>query len=258
MITLLTDFGWRDHFAGVMKGVIARIAPRAPVVDITHDVEPYQIDQARFLLAQAWPYFPKGTVHVAVVDPGVGTARRPLLVEAAGHRFVGPDNGLFSDLLALRGARVRHITNEKLFLQEVSATFHGRDVFAPVAAHLVKGVAAAKVGPRIDDAARQTTGEPMKTGKRVWVGSVVHADRFGNLITSFRLADFPWVAERRFEMRIGFERLRELKENYASARPGEVIVLVGSSGMLEVAMNQEPAARKLGVGIGAPVELEIL
>ncbi|MBI5086414.1 MAG: SAM-dependent chlorinase/fluorinase, partial [Acidobacteria bacterium] len=154
IITLLTDFGSRDPYAGIMKGVILSIAPRARIVDLSHEVEPFQVSQARFLLKQSWPYFPKGTIHVCVVDPGVGSARRPLLVQAAGHVFIGPDNGIFTDLLHLKAARVRHITNSKLFLKHVSQTFHGRDVFAPVAAHIAVGFAPAKAGPLVQDALR--------------------------------------------------------------------------------------------------------
>src|ERR1035437_1941217 len=131
LITLITDFGLKDHFAGVMQGVIASIAPAARVINITHEVEPYAIPQARFLLAQSWPYFPKGTIHVVIVDPGVGSARRPILVQAHSHMFVGPDNGLFSDLLETPHAKARLISNRKLMLASVGNTFHGRDVFAP-------------------------------------------------------------------------------------------------------------------------------
>ena len=184
IITLLTDFGLRDHFAGVLKGVIAGIAPRTRVIDITHEVTPFAVAQARFLLGQSWPYFPEGTIHLAIVDPGVGSERRPILVEAYGHCFLGPDNGLFSDLLAAPRAKVRLIADSKLFLPAVSATFHGRDVFAPVAAHLSLGVAPARVGSLIHDAVSDTASQAVQDSKGVWTGEVVHADRFGNLITN--------------------------------------------------------------------------
>jgi S-adenosylmethionine hydrolase len=258
MITLLTDFGLSDHFAGVMKGVIASIEPRVSVVDISHQVEPFRIAQARFLLAQSWPYFPKGTIHVVVVDPGVGSERRPLLVEAAGQRFVGPDNGIFSDLLALKGARCRHITNRKLFLTQVSATFHGRDIFAPVAAHLAKGLPAAKVGPLITDPFRAAPDVPVQISPRKWTGSVLYCDRFGNLVTNFRCADFAWLAERPFALRIGTARVHRLEDCYADSARDELFLLPGSSGMLEIALNQDSAARRLGLSAGAAVELELL
>src|SRR5438309_4453168 len=140
IITLTTDFGLRDHFAGVMKGVILGICPTARIVDITHECRAFDVAEAAFTIGQAYRYFPPKTVHVVVVDPGVGTARRPILVEAAGQFFVGPDNGVFAFLLSQETCSVRGIANEKYFLQPLSQTFHGRDRFAPVAAHLAKGV----------------------------------------------------------------------------------------------------------------------
>ena len=143
IITLTTDFGSGDHFAGTMKGVILGIAPRASIVDITHEIAPYQVGEAAFVIAQAWRYFPKRTIHVIVVDPGVGSARRPILVEAGGHLFVAPDNGVLSMIYGAVKHRVRVISNAKVMLDPVSRTFHGRDIFAPAAAHLVAGVAPA-------------------------------------------------------------------------------------------------------------------
>jgi hypothetical protein len=223
LITLLTDFGLKDHFVGVMKGVIAAIAPRARVIDITHEIERYQLGQARFALAQSWPYFPTGTIHVAVVDPGVGTARRPILVATANHRFIGPDNGIFSDLLDLPGTKVRHIANTKLFLPNVSATFHGRDIFAPVAAHLAAGVAASRVGPLVTDAIKLPPRRAVQTS----------------------------------ELQLGSAQLSALAPDYASGPAGQTIAIAGSSGYLEIAVNQDSAASRLGLGCGAPVELTI-
>lgn len=257
LITLLTDFGLKDHFVGVMKGVIAAIAPRARVIDITHEIEPYQIPQARFLLAQSWPWFPKGTTHVAVVDPGVGSERRPILVEARNHRFVGPDNGIFSDLLNLPETKVRHITNTKLFLPGVSATFHGRDIFAPVAAHLATGVAASRVGSLVTDALRLSPADAVRTSERTWTGQVVFVDRFGNLVTNLSLAELPDLTRRGFVLTLGSAELSELAPNYASGPPGKTIVVAGSSGCLEIAINQDSAALRLGVGCGARVDLTL-
>jgi S-adenosylmethionine hydrolase len=256
-LTLLTDFGTRDHFVGVMKGVIAGIAPRATVIDICHEVAPYQINQARFLLNHSYRWFPKGTIHVCVVDPGVGSARRPLLVEAAGHLFVGPDNGLFSDLLDLPKAKVRHLSNAKLYLNNISQTFHGRDIFAPVAAHLAAGVTPAKAGKLIHDATRTTTGAPLRVGRRYWQGEVAHIDRFGNLITNLNAAEFLALAAKGIELKIGFTAVRRLVNSYSEAPPGEPVLITGSCNTLEVIIQQDSAARSLGVGIGAPVELEV-
>lgn len=257
ILTLLTDFGLDDHFVGVMKGVIAAIAPKTQVVDITHGVAPYQIAQARFLLAQSWPYFPTRTVHVCVVDPGVGSSRRGLLVEAEGHRFVGPDNGLFSDLLIRPGAKVRHLANLKLFRSNVSQTFHGRDIFAPVGAHLTSGVTPAKVGPLVKDALRQTTSAPTRIGRRFWQGEIVHIDRFGNLITNLPSAEFAALQPKGMALKVGLQLITRLVTNYAAAPGGEPCLLTGSHGNLECAVNQDSAAKALGVGLGSPVELEI-
>ena len=257
LITLLTDFGLKDHFVGVMKGVIAAIAPRARVIDITHEIERYQLCQARFVLAQSWTYFPKGTIHVAVVDPGVGTARRPILVETANHLFIGPDNGIFSDLLDLPGTKVRHIANTKLFLPNVSATFHGRDIFAPVAAHLAAGVAASRVGPLVTDAIKLPPQRAMQTSERTWTGQVVSVDRFGNLITNLSLAELPDLTRRRFVLQLGSAQLSALAPDYASGPAGQTIAIAGSSGDLEIAINQDSAALRLGLGCGAPVEIAL-
>lgn len=257
LITLLTDFGLQDHFVGVMKGVIAGIAPAARVVDITHEVGAYEVGQARFLLAQSWPYFPKGTVHLCVVDPGVGTARRPLVVEAAGHLFVGPDNGVFTDLLAVKGAKARALTQAKWLLKDVSQTFHGRDVFAPVAAHLASGARTADAGRLIDDALRLSSGAPRRIGRRFWSGEVAHVDRFGNLITNLGAAEFLPLVRKGLTLKIGLTEVSRLVQSYAEAAGGEAVLLTGSSGNLEVVLNQGSAARKLGVGLGSPVELEV-
>ena len=257
LITLLTDFGLKDHFVGVMKAVIATIAPRARVIDLTHEIAPYQLCQARFALAQSWPYFPKRTIHVVVVDPGVGTARRPILVETANHRFIGPDNGIFSDLLDLPGTRVRHVANTKLFLPKVSATFHGRDIFAPVAAHLAAGVAASRVGPLVTDAIKLPPQRAVQTSERTWTGQVVCVDRFGNLTTNLSLTELPDLTRRRFVLQLGSAELSALAPNYASGPAGQAIAVAGSSGYIEIAVNQNSAASRLGLGCGAPVELTL-
>lgn len=257
IITLLTDFGTAGHFAGVMKGVIAGIAPRARVVDISHEVPPFATRAARFLLAQSWKWFPPGTVHLAVIDPGVGSSRRAIAVDAAGHLFLGPDNGVLSEPLGLPGARVRSITNLKLCLKEISQTFHGRDVFAPAAAHLAAGLALARLGPAISDALTVTTDAPTRTGKRYWQGEVACVDRFGNLISNFAAQDFPELRSRPFTLHAGYEHLSELSPSYSAAAPGQPLLLVGSSGCLEVAVNQGHAASRLGLALGSPLELEI-
>lgn len=257
IVTLLTDFGLRDHFVAAMKGVILSIAPQTRIVDVAHELDACQIPSARFTLAQSWPYFPKGTIHVAIVDPGVGTSRRPLLVEAGGHLFVGPDNGILCELFELTKCRVRHITNKRLFRKEVSSTFHGRDVFAPVAAYLAKGLKPAQAGPLIHDALNDALRAPQRTGRRFWTGAVVSIDRFGNVITNFPSADFPDLGSRMFCLRVGGAVLVSLHETYAELSPGEPGIVRASHGFLEVAVSQASAARLLGVEPGAPVELEM-
>lgn len=258
VITLLTDFGLSDHFAGVMKGVILAIAPDARIVDISHEVTPFEIAEGGFLIAQSWRYFPKGTIHVCVVDPGVGSNRRPILVEAGGHYFVAPDNGLLTMIYAGTEPKVRHITAGKYFLQPVSNTFHGRDVFAPVAAHLAKGVLPSRFGKPVDDYAKLAFDRPVRTARRGWTGSVLKIDRFGNLTTNFLAKDFPYVEQQAFQMIVGLKAVDKLASNYATASIGELFLIVGSSGYLEVAASQANAARILGCGAGAPVELRMV
>lgn len=258
IITLTTDFGLTDHFVAAMKGVILSIQPNAQIVDVSHMIPRHSVAEAAFVLDEASMWFPKGTVHVTVVDPGVGSARRPILVEAGGHLFVGPDNGVFSMVRARAGkSKVREITNAKWMLPKVSRTFHGRDIFAPVAAHLTKDATPASVGKLIHDALQLRLALPEQTNKRTWTGAVIKIDHFGNLITNFHLPEFERIRTSPFELAVGFEKLHRLALNYAECPPGEPFVIEGSSGYLEVCVNQASAAAKLGCGVGAPVELTL-
>ncbi len=257
IITLTTDFGTSDHFAGTMKGVILGIAPNTQIVDISHEVQSFEVPDGAFTIAQAYRYFPKKTIHVVVVDPGVGSTRRPLVAEMAGQYFVGPDNGVFSMIFAREQAKVRHITNERYFLKPVSRTFHGRDVFAPVAAHIATGVPLAQFGKRIDDYLRLTFDQPTRTGKRAWTGSILKVDRFGNLITNLHIEAFPNIQTRPFELNVGLQVVTRMALTFTDGSPGDLFVLVGSSGYLEVAANQASAAKALGVSAGSPVELSV-
>ncbi len=255
IVTLTTDFGHADHFAGVMKGVILGICPAAEIVDISHDVEPFAIAEGAFLVAQAYRYFPAKTVHVAVVDPGVGSARRPILVEMAGQYFVGPDNGVLTMAYSGKPHKARHITAEKYFLQPASRTFHGRDIFAPVAAHLAAGSRLASFGKLIDDHLKVAFEKPQQTSRRAWTGTVLHVDRFGNLITNFHVEDFPDFEKRPFEISIGTRKLHRLASHYSEPDAGEIFLVKGSSGYFEVSANQASAAKLLGCGPGAPCDL---
>ena len=257
IITLTTDFGDSDHFVAVMKGVILGMAPTVEVVDITHNITPFAVQEAAFVISQVYPYFPRRTVHVVVVDPGVGSKRRPILIEAAGQLFVGPDNGVFSMICSREQHKARHLTASKYFLPVVSRTFHGRDIFAPVAAHLRRGVPPSKFGKLIQNHLRGDFHKPVRTGKRSWSGTILKIDRFGNLITNFTLDEFPELRERPFEMNVGLITLDRLVSSFTEAFPGELVLMPGSSGYLEVVSNQDSAAGKLGCAVGSPVELTV-
>jgi S-adenosylmethionine hydrolase len=257
IVTLTTDFGTSEHFAGVLKGVILSISPGVTIVDITHDVQPFEISQAAFVVAQAWRWFPPKTVHVAIVDPGVGTSRRPILVEAHDQYFIGPDNGVLAMVYTGQPHKAREITAGKYFLHPLSRTFHGRDVFAPAAAHLARGVRPSSFGKLIEDHLKIAFAEPQRIARRIWCGTVLHTDRFGNLITNFHVDQFAGVTTRPFNMQIGPRQIHRLALTYADSDPGEVFVIVGSSGYLEIAANQASAAKLLGCGNGAPAELTL-
>jgi S-adenosylmethionine hydrolase len=255
ILTLITDFGHVDHFVGVMKGVILSICPGARIVDITHDIAPFAIHEGAYTIAEAYRYFPKGTVHVVVVDPGVGSERRPIVVEAASQFFVGPDNGVFSFVFDRESHVVRAITNSKLFLKPVSRTFHGRDIFSPVAARLADGASPERIGPRIRDYCKAEFAAPRPAGARSWKGVVLKIDRFGNIITNFRERDIP--ARTNFVMRVGTAATTILARHYAEQPPGQVFAIVGSSGYLEISMNQASAASSAGCKPGTLVRLAL-
>lgn len=257
ILTLTTDFGLSDHYVGAMKGVILGICPDAQIVDIGHQVSPFEITEGAYLIAQAYPCFPKKTVHVVVVDPGVGSARRPILLEMAGQYFIAPDNGVLSMVYGSEKAKVRVISNDKLFRHPVSRTFHGRDIFSPVAAHIAAGVPPSRVGKLIDDYLRPAFQKPQRTGKRTWTGRILKIDRFGNIVTNFHSSDFPNLEKQNFAMRLGPHEIEILVRNYSESGPGEKFLIVGSSGYLEVSINQGSAAKAIGCEAGAPAELLI-
>jgi S-adenosylmethionine hydrolase len=244
IVTLTTDFGLSDHYVGAMKGVILGICPRAQIVDISHEVTPFEIAQGAYLLAQAYGCFPKRTVHIAVVDPGVGSARRAILVEAAGQYFVGPDNGIFAMAMARENHKVRAISSARYFRHPVSRTFHGRDVFAPVAAHLAAGVSAARMGKIIQDVVHLEFAPGQGRGR------VLHVDRFGNIVTSLRAADFLGQG---LSLAIGRRRISTLVRHYAECSPGRLFLIEGSAGYIEISMNRGSAAGRIGCGVGAAV-----
>ncbi len=242
IITLTTDFGLRDPYVGIMKGVILSIAPGASLVDITHEVGSHDVAEGAFALASAYRYFPPGTVHLGVVDPGVGTERRAIAASDGQQMFVGPDNGVLS-LCLDKHASIHQLTNDANFLSSVSDTFHGRDVFAPVAARLASGTALETMGPPIRDLLTLTFGE---------TPTAVHIDRFGNIVTSLRPEDLSSQSA----LWISGTRIASLCSTYADGRPGELFMVVGSSGFIEVAMNRGAAAERLEVTRGSEFEVE--
>jgi S-adenosylmethionine hydrolase len=253
ILTLTTDFGLADHYVGAMKGVILGLCPRARLVDISHLVRPFAIPEGAFTIAQAYRSFPRGTVHIVVVDPGVGSARRPILVEAAGQYFVAPDNGVLALIFAREKHKVRLISNNRYFLKQVSATFHGRDIFAPVAAHLAKGIAPSRIGKAIADYLRPPFERPQPMGERAWSGSILKIDHFGNIITNFRAEDFPAMEQ----LTIGRARVRRMVGAYTEGRTGELVAIGGSSGYLEVSVNQASAAQKIGCASGDACQIRV-
>ncbi|MCU0228900.1 MAG: SAM-dependent chlorinase/fluorinase [Bryobacterales bacterium] len=267
IISLITDFGLSDPYAGLMEAVILGRCHHARVVHLTHEIRPFAIPEAGFALHQS---------RVELAD-AVGRAllgvRRALLVNALGHWFVGPDNGVFSMLFreAARlakaktrpgqptrpGYTVRSVENPKWMLPHPSSTFHGRDVFAPVAAHLAAGRRPDSAGPKIEDALRQDWDLPVRTGKRFWNGAVLKVDHFGNLITNFTTNDFPWEPGS-LEMQAGMESIAAIRACYADAAEGEFFLIRGSAGFWEISRNQGSAAKALGLTSGSPLEVTLL
>lgn len=250
VITLLTDFGSRDPFVGMMKGVIAGICPEANVIDITHDVPPQDIRLGAFFLGRAARYFPPGTVHVAVVDPGVGTSRHRIAVASGGQFFVGPDNGLLSLAATHRSAVL--VSRRSYFLPQVSNTFHGRDVFAPVAAHIARGVPLARFGPEKRRIVGLRWPKPTQT-KVGLLGEIVSVDHFGNLITN--IEPEHWKSLRGARLSAGVLHHAKLSKTYEAVKVGELAVLFGGYGLLEIAARQGSATTKLGLVAGDPVRL---
>jgi S-adenosylmethionine hydrolase len=255
IITLTTDFGTSDHLVGALKGVILKINPDATIVDITHGVVPYDVLDGALAISAAYKYFPSKTIHVVVVDPGVGSERRPILVSGENQFFVAPDNGVLS-MVYEKEARltVRHITAEHYFLQPLSRTFHGRDVFAPSAAWLSKTWQTQSFGEEIQDYMRFSLPKPKSAGGQL-KGVVLRVDAFGNLMTNFLPEELPEgvLKDGALRMQVNGKEITRLVDTFAEGEPGAPVAIVGSSGFLEIAVNKGSAARTLGVGRGAAV-----
>jgi S-adenosylmethionine hydrolase len=259
IITLLTDFGSKDHYVASMKGVILNINPQCLLVDITHQVNPHDIEEGAFTLANAYSYFPKGTIHLSVVDPGVGGIRRPILLVTENYFFVGPDNGLFT--LVTRREKVKQVvvlSKKKYFLRKVSRTFHGRDIFAPVAAHLSLGIKPKAFGYEINSLKELRVQKPvMKEGKLV--GEILHIDTFGNVVSNIDEAKlFRLNQSRPFVIRVGRKSIFGLKKGYSEGKKGEPIALLGSGGFLEISVREGDAQQILKLKRGDPIQVDIV
>jgi S-adenosylmethionine hydrolase len=257
LITLTTDFGAQDAFVGTMKGVIWSICPGARIADLSHGVPPQDIRAGAQVLGRAAPYFPAGTVHVAVVDPGVGTARRPIALRLGSQYCVGPDNGIFTPLLldsVERGGTAEFVAldNPAFWLPNVSHTFHGRDIFAPVGAHLANGVSLAELGTHISDLVWLPMPRPQRNGQG-WVAHVTMIDRFGNLTLDLRAYQLP--PDSRVLFRINGAEIQGMVDSYGQRSPGEVIALVDSADFVEIATVNGSAADDLKASVGDVVEV---
>jgi S-adenosylmethionine hydrolase len=250
IVTLLTDFGLRDHFAAAMKGVMLSLNPELTLVDISHLVVPQDIFSGAFILGQAWSYFPAGTIHLAVIDPGVGTARKPLAAAAGGHFFVAPDNGLLSYVMHGReDVSAYEITADHYFRKPVSASFHGRDVFAPIAAWISREIPLHQLGPALSNPVRLSIPFPKKVRDNLIQGTILAVDQFGNLTTNLITAELPRWAK----IVAGQKEITNLHRTFGEGKPGELFVIPGSTGYLEIVVREGSAASLLGIKSGAPV-----
>jgi S-adenosyl-L-methionine hydrolase (adenosine-forming) len=258
IITLTTDFGTSDHLVGSMKGVILNINPAARIVDINHAVVPYDILDGALSVANAYRFFPARTIHVVIVDPGVGTERRPILVTGEKQFFVAPDNGVLSMIYERESCTVRHITAEHYFLNPISPTFHGRDIFAPTAAWLSKTFQTEAFGEVITDFVRFTVPKAKSAGQAV-KGVVLRVDAFGNLMTNLTSQDIPAGAlgEGTIKLAVNGKPVVKFAQTFAAGNPGEPVAVLGSAGYVEIAVNRGNAARTLGVNRGAEVTLDL-
>ncbi len=257
MVTFTTDFGATDHFVGTMKGVIYTLNPDAKIVEICNSVHSYDVLDGALTIAQAYKYFPSNTLHLVIVDPGVGTSRRPLLAVTEKHVFLAPDNGVLSLVYDMEERlSVRHITAEHYFLQPMSSTFHGRDLFAAVAGWLSKGVEVTKFGEEITDFVRFAPPKPKTLSDKLLKGVVLKVDKFGNLVTNFTPRDVPQLFQDDpppFKILVGKHEVNRMRANYALGAAGEIFGILGSMGFLEIATHRGHAARMLAADKGSDV-----
>jgi hypothetical protein len=254
---LISDFGTGDHLVGTMKGVILSINPDADVVDICHEISSFDIFDAAFTLAQSYRFFPSDTIHVVVVDPGVGSARRPILARSMNYKFVAPDNGVLSLIYEREeSVEVRHVTSDHYFLNPISNTFHGRDVFAPIAGWLSKWVEVDRFGEVITDYAKFTSPKPNRVNDKLIKGIALKVDKFGNIITNLSPQDVPQLFAKNpppFKILINQQEITRLNLAYSQGKPSELFAILGSSGFIEISTNRGSAAKILNAGRGVEV-----
>jgi len=256
VIGLLTDFGLSDNFVGVMKGVIYRINPQARIVDLCHEIESHNIRDAAFLLKSSYPYFPEGTVFLVVVDPGVGSKRKSVIVQTGKFIFVAPDNGVLSFLREKDIKRIIQITNENYFLKPVSGTFHGRDIFAPVAAHLSRGEKVEKFGTAIKGIKKLKFPSPQVKKNRL-MGEVMYVDRFGNLITNISQDAFMrFIAGKKFQIVVRKTKIAKISSFYQEGKEGLPIAIFDSFRNLEISLYRDDASRLLNLHKGSKIYVE--
>ena len=262
IITLTTDFGEDDEFVGVMKGVILSVNPLASIVDITHHIDPQDITQAAYLIPSFWPFFPEGTVHIIVVDPGVGSSRRIIALEMAGHVFLAPDNGVLSLLLDSEDIdTIVSVNNQSYFKTPVSQTFHGRDIFASVGAHISMGIEVAKTGtPHPNKALVRLEVQPPRLAENgKLVGAIISIDHFGNVITNITLNNITNLLgthpDSDLRIEVGTQRIDGISKSYQDAGIENLLAIIGSRGYLEIALNRGSACERLKVSKGDSVYL---
>ncbi len=251
IVTLTTDFGKNDYYAAAMKGVILRINPEINIIDLSHEISPFNIMEANFFLANCCTYFPEGTIHIAVIDPGVGTKRDPIVVSAGSQVFVCPDNGLLtliSKKLQIKEARV--INNKAIMPEYLSSTFHGRDIFAPVAANLASGTKIENVGYKLDKITMIDIPAPIIEKGKI-TGEIIHIDKFGNLISNIDHNFFE--KGKKYEILIKNKRLDKINQAYGEKKKNELLALIGSSNLLEISVNQGNASKTLSINIGEKI-----
>lgn len=254
IITLLTDFGLTDGYVATMKGVILSINPKTTIIDLSHDIPAQDVAAAAFVLEASYRYFPRGTIHVAVVDPTVGTNRKILAVKSSDYWFLAPDNGLLQYVFHTEETlTVVEVLNKRFFLSQVSQTFHGRDIFAPVAAHLSLGVDILQLGKLSSNCDRGQIHRPLVSKNKI-IGKVIYCDRFGNLITNVQATQLP---KHEFRICVGDVTIPHLSQSYAEVEIGQPLAIIGSSGFLEIAVRNGNARQQLSVSPGANVTLKI-